>query len=362
MRLGIASGDRVSPKKAHDDKEHWGGAGWARLAQYIPYFEEAGIYVSSGTLVWSTDRFVIDISDGDGVYEEIDVLYLQRLMHDGLATHINLAQKYGQVVINDLDDWYWGLSTNNLAFKSSHPTTSEKENTNHYKSVLNSSSLVTVSTAYLADRISSFVRCPIEIMPNYVKTDRFQQVSHVDSPSPTVGWVGSTLHRSGDLEILKGIISPMVNSGEIKFMHGGAHPYAPTAATALGIEDELVSTIPACDPGEYHHLLQMEIGIAPLNDMPFNHAKSDIKLLEYSSAGIPWIGSGLSAYTALQKEWGIGRVATRPKDWIKHINALRDYETRVSEGYALRELVKQRDIAVGAKNLIELLESVSNPS
>lgn len=359
MRLGIASGDRINPKRAHDGKEHWGGAGWARLAQYIPYFEQNGITVVVGTLVWNRGRFVMDITDGDKDFQEVDVIYVQRLMHEGLAGHIQQAHAAGQVVLNDLDDWYWGLSPSNQAFTSSHPKTNPTENINYYRQVLNASKLVTVSTQYLADRISAFVRCPIEITPNYVDVNKFSPVEQRDTDQPVVGWVGSTGHRSGDLEILKGIIGPMVSRHEISFLHGGHHDSFPHISTALSMAEEQVKTIPGTDPHNYPSLLAMEIGVAPLRDTPFNHAKSDIKLLEYSAAGIPWVGSSLSAYSALQKEWGIGRLASKPKEWAKHLSQLRNYETRVSEATQLRSLAESRDIAIGAKQIVDLVKSMA---
>lgn len=358
MRIGIASADRIPPTRAYDKKQHWGGAGWVRLAQYIPHLEQHGMEVAVGTLVWNKDRFVIDVSDGDQVFVDVDVVYIQRLMHQGLDDNIKKAKAYGQIILNDLDDWYWGLDPSNLAYLSSHPKHNKEENTNHYKAVLNSSSCVTVSTPYLRDRIKQFVHCPIVILENTVDVGRFSVYEHTDTDIPTVGWVGSTNHRSSDLEILAGVINPLYESGEIKLQHSGAHEGAPPVAEKWLLPLEAVSTLPACDPEDYPSLLHMDIGIAPLRDTPFNHAKSDIKLLEYSSAGIPWIGSSLSAYKGLKDTWGLGRVARKPLEWQRHIRALKDPNARATEGKLLREAVWQRDIGVGATRLIQFLESL----
>jgi hypothetical protein len=104
----------------------------------------------------------------------------------------------------------------------------------------------------------------------------------------------------------------------------------------------------------------MEVGVAPLSDMPFNHAKSDIKLLEYSASGIPWVGSDLPAYHKLCEEWGIGRTAKKPKQWLSHLRALKNPDIRSSEGSALREASWKRDIGVGTKQLLEVLNSLSS--
>lgn len=360
MKLGIATGDRIPPKRSPDGLPHWGGAGWVRIGQYIPLLQEQDITSVVGTLVWNRDRFCIDIADGGGDYVDVDVIYLQRMMHEGLVKHIKDAHAIGQIVINDLDDWYWGLSPQNLAFLSSHPKSNANENVNHYKSVLAASKAVTVSTDYLAERISAFVRCPIIVLPNTVDVARFSVYEHTDTDVPTVGWVGSTNHRSSDLEVVSGIMKPLYDRGEIKLQHSGYHPDAPTVASKWHLPDEAVHVLKATDPENYPSLLTMDVGIAPLSDVPFNRAKSDIKLLEYSAAGIPWVASDLPSYSGLVSEWGMGRVAKKNKadSWIKHINALRDPEARATEGKLLREAVWQRDINIGATKLADFLKSL----
>ena len=357
MRIGIVSGDYLPALKASDGVEHWGGSGWARLGQYVEWLEHFEKEVFTGVLTWKEGRFLI--RDQYEELQEVDMIIMQRLMHETLADHINKARSIGQVIINDLDDWYWGLDPANDAFKSSHPKTNPRENRDHYKKVLASSNIVTVSTQYLADRIKSFVHCPIVILENTVDIARFTPHVHTDSSVPVVGWVGATSHRSSDLEIMKGIINPLLANNEIKFQHSGRYPTAPSVASKLGLHDDQVMVLDAVDASKYPSLLTMDVGIAPLRDTPFNHAKSDIKLLEYSASGIPWVGSALSSYEGLRKSWGIGRTANKPSQWLKHLRDLRDPVRRADEGEALREAVRSRDISLGAHRLNSLIEDLT---
>lgn len=357
LKLGIASGDRVSAQRAKDGKAHWGGAGWVRLGQYEPLLD---FNVVIGTLTWNRTHF--SISDAENRLNDVDIIYIQRLMHDTLAEHIKKARAQGQVIINDLDDWYWGLSPSNAAFMSAHPKVNPHENINHYKSVLNASDTITVSTPYLRDRLRSMLsNCPpIELIENTVDTSRFTNRSSSDTNRPVVGWVGSTNHRSGDLETLRGTLAPLYRDQLIYLQHSGHSDGAPTFADAVGVTESDVKLVHACDPELYPSILTMDIGIAPLKDTPFNHAKSDIKLLEYSASGIPWVASDLPSYSSLQKLWGHGRIAkkNRPIEWQKHIKALCDPKVRGEEGLALRESVKSRDILVGARVLNDFLHAL----
>ena len=353
MRIGVASGDFLSAQKSSDGGHHWGGSGWARFGQYIGRIDYE---VVVGVLTWKTDHFFI--RDEHDNLVDVDWVFMQRLMHESLPEHMLKARQYGQIIVNDLDDWYWGLDPSNDAFLSSHPKSNPKENRNHYKAVLASSTAVTVSTPYLADRIKSWVRCPIVILENTVEVNRFTPHIHTDSSVPVVGWVGATSHRSGDLEILKGVVNPLIVSGAIKFQHSGHYAHANTVASKLGLHDDQVSVLPAVDAVQYPSLLNMDVGVAPLRDTPFNHAKSDIKLLEYSASGIPWIASSLSAYEGLRKKWGIGRTASKPQQWLKHLADLRDPARRAYEGEALREAVWARDIELGTHRFNSFIESV----
>jgi glycosyltransferase involved in cell wall biosynthesis len=353
LRLGIASGDWLHPNKTGLETAQWGGSGWARLGQYISTLP---FDVSVGVLTWMHDRFVIQSIDK--TFHEVDIIYMQRLMHEGLTQHVPMARANGQKIINDLDDWYWGLDTSNMAFRHNHPKHNKIENTNFYKTILARSDIVTVSTPYIQDRISNFVRCPIVVLENTVDISRFKQIKYRKTTSPTLGWVGSTAHRSKDIETLKGILPPMVNEGIVHLYHGGAHDSAPSFSSRLGIEEHLVTTRPLQPAGEYPSLLTMDVGIVPLNKTPFNMAKSDIKGLEYAASGIPFIAQDLESYVNLYKTLGVGVIAKNPTDWIKSIKRLCDPKVREELGTPMREQIASRDINIGLERLINLISNL----
>jgi len=354
MRIGIVSGDRINPAKSPDGQAHWGGAGWVRLGQYLPYF---GNDVVLGTLVWHYTQF--KVMDDFREMHDVDVVIMQRLMHDGLTNHINLAKRAGQVIINDVDDWYWGLDPNNNAWKASHPQYNKKENVNFYKSIISASSLVTTSTPFLFEKMKVWNK-NVLLLPNTVKTKAFKKHDHTINEDVVIGWAGSTAHRSNDLQVLSGVLPSFNNTTtQISYLHAGHHDTSPHFADEIGLPKEKVKTLPICDPEKYPEMFQMDIGIAPLRDFPFNHAKSEIKLLEYSASGIPWVASALPSYKSLAKEFGMGRIAKNPHQWTQHLNALvSSRELRKEEGERLYELVKKRDVAIGGQKWKEVLSSL----
>jgi hypothetical protein len=116
------------------------------------------------------------------------------------------------------------------------------------------------------------------------------------------------------------------------FHHSGhTENGAPRANRQLGIPDGISKTSPLTPIGSYPQLFKpIDIGIIPLNDIPFNHAKSFIKGLEYAAAGIPFVSSYSPEYQLLADS-GIGRVARNSDEWIYHLDELRITQIRRDE-------------------------------
>lgn len=356
MKIGIASADYLRADRNPAGTEAWGGSGWARVGQYLQHYRDAGHEVMAGTM-WQYDQ-EIRIEDANKNFMRPDVVIMQRIMHDGVAAAIKRAQASGQIIINDIDDWYWGLDPSNQAFLASHPKHNKDENTTFYSQNLAASNLLTVSTPYLAERISKRVNCPIVVVPNYIDVSRFTPVVQ-SKGTPTFGWAGSTGHRSGDVETVAGVFKRPIEEGKILFQHSGDHLSSAPLYTMMGVDDALIRRVPRTTADLYPNILNFDVGIVPLRDTPFNHAKSDIKGLEYAAAGIPFIAQDSPSYAKLHKDWnGAFWLADRPKDWIRGIQRHLDYGYRVERQQELLELVKDRDISHGAGEWLDVLENV----
>lgn len=360
MIIGMASGDYLPAEKSVDGIEKWGGAGWARLGQYVEPLRSLGHEVVVGIL-WKHSNTCLSIHTPDGEAFP-DVIILQRIMHDGVANATRIGQAAGQVVINDVDDWYWGLDTRNAAFQASHPKFSKVENTKFYLDNVKASDLVTVSTPYIAKRFESLGSSRVRLLPNYIDVSRFTPVTQ--QPIPTFGWAGSTAHRSGDVETLRGIFPRFLDRGDLLLHYSGDRPEAPPFHLQIGVEKEQVSLSPALPSDQYPSMLTFDVGIVPLRDTPFNHAKSEIKGMEYAASGIPFIAQDLPSYRRLWESWGEDEsgfvIAKRPKDWIKGIEKMLDIDTRLEMQARVLANAPSRDIEYGLAQWATLLEEVAS--
>ena len=341
MKIGFVSADWA--RGAYDSKGHPvpGGAGWYRVC--MPARELAANKVKTvvGQHMRTADG-VIQPLDFDGNYhDDCDVVVFQRWMHADAEGVFLAARAAGQVVVNDVDDWFFGLNPSNLAWVKSHPQYSAEANVNHYRRALAASSLLTVSTPYLAKRLANLGR-PTQVLRNAVDTEAFPKPPFL-AAKPVIGWTGSTLHRSGDLEILKGVLGPFMERHDIRMFHGGANEAAPAAADLLGVPRGRVDEVGLVSMELYPRFFeQFDLGIVPLADAPFNEAKSALKGMEYAAAGLPFIASATEEY----RWFGEGVLCRRPRDWARALERLRDPEERQVVAKSAHERVLAEDIRV----------------
>lgn len=331
-----------------------GGANYVRLQQWQRY---VSFPVVQGTLVNHRTRGIGVLAENGRIHHDIDVLIMQRLMFKDVKYLLRAMKKnkQGPVVINDLDDWYWGLDPANAAFAACQPKNNPEENINHYREIMELSDVITVSTPFLADKMTNWIKHDkVVLIQNCVDVKTFAQRQHRDR-KPTVGWVGSTAHRSKDLEELHGLFDK-----SYRFHHTGAIHGAPSFVEALGLEDpSRLRSIESMPPTDYaKYAFTFDIGIAPLSDKPFNEAKSWIKCIEYAAAGVPFVASARSEYVRLQEEYGIGRIAHSRDEWVDHIRDLYNYRVRREESVRQHKAVKRLDVNVMARKWEELIVSL----
>jgi len=366
MKVGFLTVDWSSTVMDADGLPSLGGSGHIRIAQYLPYMSidhaigAPAFHVKKGIFgvhrVSSMGRLEDGTLDANSPASEedvdfdCDIIYTQRNMHVDSDRQIARARSAGQIVINDVDDWYWGLDRRNRAYAATDPKNNPVYNIEGYRRALKLSSAVVVSTPYLRDKIREW-NPRTYVLENHVETRKFTRWDHDHGDPTTVGWVGATGFRSGDL----GVIKPFAKM--FPWLHGGHANWMPSFGELVGLEQEYYKRIPLCSASKYPGMFQFDIGTVPLNDVPFNHGKSWIKGLEYASAGIPFVSSRMPEYVRLQEEYDMGYVAKNTAAWIKAIKSLSsDPIMRRDIADANLETVKQLDVIMGAMKFEEFLE------
>jgi hypothetical protein len=310
-----------------------GGSGWIRFGQVAEYSTHRMII---GKLIKSNRR-KIGVGAWDGnTYVNCDVIFMQRHMEKWVPDLVRSARESGQIIVNDVDDWYWNLHPDNTASVAVDPGRNRNNNINYYSEAIAESSAVTVSTPFIQERLTDGDRQPF-LIRNGVNVEAFAVRQH-GSRQPVLGWAGSTAHRSGDLDVIRSFANKVQG---MEWVHLGHHDAQPSFAEQAGIKPSKLSVIPMLPPSQYCLSFAFDIGVVPLTDHEFNKAKSWIKGLEYAAAGVPFIASPSPEYLHLSNEYGIGRIAATPEEWVHHIGQLSDYKTRADEAHRNLKIVTE---------------------
>jgi hypothetical protein len=250
---------------------------------------------------------VKDVLDVDA-----DVVVQQRVTHAYMAQAVGVMRAKGITVVVDVDDDLSSIHPSNPAWAVHRPGAG-LHSWHSVALACRNASLVTVSTPALLDVYARHGRG--HVLPNYLP-DYYYGLPRTDSD--TIGWPGSYHSHPNDPETVGGAVARLVDEGAEFVMRGDSTG----AGRAFGL---------AADPPgggvpieEWPRAVaSLGIGIAPLADTKFNRAKSWLKPLEMSAAGVPWVASPRAEYERLHK-LGAGVLADRPRSWHRELKRLRE--------------------------------------
>ena len=272
-----------------------------------------------------------------------DIVVLKLIMLKNFIENTEKAIAMGQKVVVDLDDHMEGLAKSNLAYTMTSPDKNPNNNREHYFKIIELSSALITSTPFLKDFYQKkYPDKPIFLVRNGIDVDRWKIRKDHSGHLPIYGWVGATPWRSNDLETLNPYLANFIKDKHCRFHHSGDIKNAPSVAKQLGLDKSLFSSEPMKPIMQYPELFRkMDVGIVPLNDVDFNHAKSFIKGLEYGAAGIPFIASPSPEYVYLA-EHGVGRIANNKDEWLKHAEELIDPKVREKERMENHRIITEK--------------------
>lgn len=185
---------------------------------------------------------------------------------------------------------------------------------------------ITVSTANLKEFHLRHNK-NIHILPNSLEFDRWEKAPKPDHPGEIrLGLLLSSSHHE-DAKLLLNVIPAILNKyPNVHLYYSGMFSYV---FDKIKQQDRL-HPLPWINlrnwPEEVCNL-GIDIGLAPLVDNLFNRAKSNLRYLEYSAAGMAPIVSPVEAYNCVKHNKN-GLVARTTEDWINCISELVEDEKK----------------------------------
>jgi len=296
----------------------------------------------------------VGVAYEDGALFNFDVSVFKLFMHRSVPQLIHLMQERGETIVIDVDDFHFAMHEENIAYRATDPRSNPDNNRGFYEQSMRYADILTVSTDFLADFYDRRCR-DVRVIRNAVVSSDFTPVEQPERP--TFGWLGGTLWRSGDIEMLREWLPRFVQQYGVDVHHVG---HIPNDSNHFGARAGLkkVQTSGMCViPDVPNALHNMHVGLVPLTRNPFNESKSYLKGLEYAASGIPFIATPTEEYRLLAGD-GVGRLAETPSEWFDHAKELLDPEIRRKEAERNLAIVRQKyDIGVRGEEWATALSS-----
>ena len=184
--------------------------------------------------------------------------------------------------------------------------------------------LVTVATPVLAERLAGRTQARVLVIRNALEPSWYEAGRPDESAEapgdPRVVYHGATI-RLRDYEIARGAVDTVARDcGTLRRVWLGGDP-----ERLAGVVDEVRPWVRGAP--EFAAALvaaRPDIGLAPLQDTPYNRARSELHWLEYALAGAPTVVSGLDGPGPFDvvRDGVDGLVARGPADWERQLRSL----------------------------------------
>ncbi|MEM7310972.1 MAG: glycosyltransferase family 4 protein, partial [Planctomycetota bacterium] len=180
--------------------------------------------------------------------------------------------------------------------------------------LMRAADLVLVGNSYLGDRARAAGAKRVEHLPTVVDTERYAVPSEAPAPAPTIGWIG-TPRTAAYLERVAPVLASVCSASGARVRLIGAGP------DALG-EIEGVERRPWSAESEVADLQDIDVGIMPLPDEPFERGKCGYKLVQYMACGKPVVASPVGANRDIVEHGGNGFLADGEDEWSNALSQL----------------------------------------
>ena len=305
---------------------------------YYPVLAEASAFyrcIIPSLMLNSRDKVSSRIAKMKVAREALDYDVVVVQLDHSVATRrfCQTLQSMGKKIVFEIDDAFDAL-------EEWHP------NYDHFKksgtqdeiiAMMAAADLVTVTTPYLAERYGKYSK-RIAIVPNAITLHDWPKAEPRTGSSFRVLWAGSPSHFGDLAEVSHALETFAKNHKDVRLVFFGREP--------VGLPDDIKSQVETHPWVEFSEFppklaaLSADVAIAPLADVKFNYAKSNLRLLQYGATGYPIIASRVGEYARTGEDHCV--LAQSAGEWL---NALEEMRSNA----AGRALMKARSYALAEK-------------
>jgi GT2 family glycosyltransferase/SAM-dependent methyltransferase len=296
------------------------GCGEYRVIAPMRALNEAGHIMG-----WETGNY---LSPPELFRMEPDVILLQRQVD---PHQLDLVERYARhskaFRVYEIDDLITNIPIRSIRKKQ---FVEQKDLHKRFRKGISMCDRFVVSTDFLAEEYKTY-NPDIVVVKNYIERAKWGDLKPTrrQGKKARVGWAGSVTH-DGDLAMIFDVVK--ATADEVEWVFFGMCPDAIRPYVAEFYAGVTLDVYP-----QSLAALDLDLAVAPLEDVAFNHGKSHLRLLEYGVLGFPVVCTDLTPYRG---DYPVTRVPNRFRDWVDAIRShVADRDELARRGDALREYI-----------------------
>ena len=232
-----------------------------------------------------------------------DVLHVYRRHDDETLRIVRRAREMGIAIVYDNDDDMRAVPKGAPAHGEYSGFSGERA-VREIRKIVEGCDLATSPSPVVAERLREYGASRVEVLENYVPDTVLATSAPSNGSRVVIGWVLGDEHKVDIWEM---------SIGETIGRLLDAYPQLEFSAIGIGVllrrgvqlsheRYRRVSGVDFLDLPK--KLAELDVGLAPMIDIPFNRARSNIKLKEYAALDRPWLASPVGPYAGLGEKQG----------------------------------------------------------
>jgi len=182
--------------------------------------------------------------------------------------------------------------------------------------LMRSAAIVVAGNDYLAQRARQAGAPRVELLPTVVDLRRYAVAARSALPDGPlrIGWIGSPA-TIAYVRQLAAPLAALATKRRIVLRLIGATLDLPGVPT---------EHVPWTEAGEVQAIAELDVGVMPLPDSPWERGKCGYKLIQYLACGVPVVASPVGVNTAIVQPGQNGYLAATDAEWVQALTCLAD--------------------------------------
>lgn len=234
---------------------------------------------------------------GDPRLEELascDAIFVFRRSEATLLKTLRTLVANGSALVWDTDDDLAAIPKNSPLYKSIGGLHGQRRFADTVR-IARMAHVVTTTSRTLAARYESNGIAEVEVIENHLQRRSWRRPQR--HRGLVVGWIAGMEHTAD-----------VVGLGLTETLEAIQRDHPDVQVESVGVDLHLRERYTRHSQAHFNdlprHMARYDIGLAPLIDIPFNAARSNIKVKEYAASGVPWLASPRAPYVDLGERQG----------------------------------------------------------